>query len=445
MNMQLSQRMRQGKTMTAQMQQAISLLQFTNTELLSHIEKEAEENPFIEFSHAAGATPRTGLGAGMGGGMGELQDAISRLPERPTSLYAHVAEQLDARFSSARDRAIAERFLEALDTHGWLDEPIEEIAAACGIEVRKAEAFLLSLQEVEPTGLFARDLAECLRLQVQALGAMTPVIDRLLGVLPKLAAADMPGLLRACRCSMPELSAALKVIRGLDPKPGARFDGGPVSERAPDLIVHQTAREWVVELNRSTLPAVRIDTEAAAAFQDAAEARDYASERLRMARWLHRAVEHRNRTTLAIAAEIMRRQSAFLAHGPERLAPLTLAEVAEKVGVHESTVSRVTMGILIVSPHGTLPLKRFFSNGLSARQSHTTEAPGETSAAAVRHRIQQLVGAEDPLDPLSDDALAKIISEDGPALARRTVAKYRGQLNIPSSFSRRRRARINVA
>ncbi|MEM8576959.1 MAG: RNA polymerase factor sigma-54 [Pseudomonadota bacterium] len=429
----IAPRMRQAAIMTGQMQQAISLLQFTNTELLSHIDKEAEENPFIEFSSPSITAPRTGSG------LGDSQSAIAGLPERPTSLYAHVSAQLSPLFTDPRDRQIAERFLDALDQHGWLDEPLEEIATACGMDLDEAESFLTSLQQVEPAGLFARNLAECLRLQVEAQDRMTPVIAKILENLDTLASANVPAMLRACACTMPELSAGLKVIRALDPKPGAGFDSAPHKEREPDLFVRRTATGWVVELNRSTMPAVRVDLASAKQYRRDETAWKYAGDRLRMAKWLHRAVEHRNRTTLDVAAEIVRRQAAFLKHGERSLAPLTLAEVAEAVGVHESTVSRVTTGNLIATPHGALPLKRFFSTALTAPDRAETDG---MSAAAVRFQIQQLIANEDPTSPLSDDALVREIGKTGPQLARRTVAKYRGQLKIPSSFARRRSAAI---
>ncbi|MEO0678242.1 MAG: RNA polymerase sigma-54 factor, partial [Pseudomonadota bacterium] len=205
-------------------------------------------------------------------------------------------------------------------------------------------------------------------------------------------------------------------------------------------IVRRVQGEWLVELNRSTLPAVRVDENHARAVTRDVTARAYTSERLRMAKWLHRAVEHRNQTTLAVAAEIVRRQSAFLERGAACLAPLTLADVADAVGVHESTVSRVTTGILMVTPQGALPVKRFFSTALAGGVS--ANGGEATSAASVRHRIEQLVAAEDAANPLSDDAIARAINDGGPVLARRTVAKYRGQLRIPSSFERKRRAQI---
>ncbi|MEM9435502.1 MAG: RNA polymerase factor sigma-54 [Pseudomonadota bacterium] len=452
MNLQISPRVSQGMTMTPQMQEAISLLQYTNTGLRQYIEKEAEDNPFIEFgdtpaastsAEAPAVAPGPAYGAGQSShGLGDAGDVVARLAERPISLVAHVAQQFDILFSDPEERRIADRFLEALGPHGWLGEPLSEIAFAAGLDMEAAEHFLHAVQRVEPAGLFARDLAECLTLQAQERGLLTPIMARILDHLPRLAAADMTGLMRLCDCNLRELREVLKAIRTLNPKPGADFDGGAPLEREPDLILQRIAGEWQVELNRSTLPAVPIDESAARAMRLDVAAREYASERLRVARWLRRAVEHRNHTTLAIAAEIVRRQSAFLEHGEAYMAPMTLADVAEAVGMHESTVSRVTTGMLMVTPFGTLPLKRFFSTALSTGSEMAGDA---TSATAVRYRIQKIVAAEDPARPLSDDAIAQAINDGGPVLARRTVAKYRDMLKIPSSFQRKRQARLQGA
>ena len=439
MNLQISQRMSQGLTMTGQMQQAISLLQYSNTDLQRYIEKEAEENPFIDVHAASQAMPQLPFS---GRGLGDTDDIVARIADHPISLVAHVSGQFDMLFSDPGERLIADRFLEALDANGWLSDDLAEIALSCGIDLGLASEFLTRVQRVEPAGLFARDLAECLKLQAEDRGILSPLLGRVLANLPRLAAADLDGLKKRCDCTMDELKTALRALRTLNPKPGAEFDMGPGMEREPDLILSKNGQDWQVELNRSTLPAVVIDDSSAGAMTRNAELRDYAGERLRVARWLRRAVEHRNQTTLSVAAEIVRRQIAFLEHGFACIAPMTLADVADAVGVHESTVSRVTTGVSMITPHGTLPLKRFFSAALTQKAGSNGDA---TSAAAVRFKIQKIVEDEDPANPLSDDAIARAINDGGPILARRTVAKYRDMLKIPSSFQRKRLARINAA
>ena len=436
MSLHLAPRMaqRQSLVMTTQLQQAICLLQLSNHDLHAFIEKAAEENPFLDV--AAPDRPLPSLPSARGGAAEDMDDIGNRLAAPDLSLYAHVSAQFDVMFPDPRRRLVAERFLEALEPNGWLGEPLEDLAAATGLSSEAALAMLREVQQVEPAGLFARSLAECLALQAEDRGMMTPVFAQLLANLPMLAAADLTGLCRVLGLDMEALKPLLRQLRSLNPKPGADFTQGETAEREPDLIVTRGPEGWRVDLNRSTLPTVLIDEGAAAQVKGARDAAHYVGERLSMARWLRRAIEHRNQTTLMIGAEIVRRQAAFLEGGPAHLQPMTLREVADAVGVHESTVSRVTSGIMMTTPQGTFGLKRLFSTALAS------DGDGSASSAAVRHRIQQLVREEDPANPLSDDAIAKVISDEGTHLARRTVAKYRDMLKIASSFERKRRARL---
>ncbi|SPF80098.1 RNA polymerase factor sigma-54 [Pseudoprimorskyibacter insulae] len=438
MNLHVSQNLsqRQSMVMTAQLQQAICLLQLSNLDLRAYLESEAEENPFVDVAGGETAQHRD-LGLPMSRGAASDFDYISDRAEAPApSLYTHVSGQFDVMFTNPRDRMVAEQFLEALEPNGWLGEPLEAIAMRCVMSSEEAEEMLHLVQQVEPAGLFARSLAECLAIQAEDRGLMTPLFAALLENLPKLAAADLAGLCRVCKCTMDELKDCLKSLRSLNPKPGADFDHGELTQREPDLIVTRGDDGWRVDLNRSTLPSVKVDETKAQDVRRDRSAGEYVGERLSVARWLRRAVEHRNHTTLSVGAEIVRRQAEFLEHGPSRIEPMTLKDVAEAIGVHESTVSRITTGMLIVTPQGTFSLKNFFTTALS------TDGEGAASSASVRHRIQQLVRDEDPKKPLSDDALAQIISDEGTHLARRTVAKYRDMLKIPSSFQRKRQAKL---
>lgn len=443
--MQIVQRVsqRHSLVMTGHMQQAIGLLQLSNLDLQSFIEKEAEENPFIDID----ASRRGTLTLPMSGGAhSDLGDPISRLANHPLSLYAHVAAQFDLIFDTAADRAVADCLLEALDENGWLSEPLDQIAFACNRSLPEVQSILARAQEVEPAGLFASDLAECLRLQAIEQGILTDVFATVLDHLPRLAAADLTGLARICGCDMPTLRETLIKLRGLNPKPGADFSVSVNREREPDLIV--TAQQgdngqiWKVELNKSTLPSVEINIPDGLDTPHAEATKSFITERLGVARWLRRAVEHRNQTIQTVGAEIARRQSAFLANGPAAIVPMTLSDVSQAIGMHESTVSRVTTGVMIATPQGTFSLKRLFSTALANVQEGDA---GNASAAAVRYQLQKLVAAEDPRNPLSDDALARAIKLDGVVLARRTVAKYRDMLNIPSSFQRKRHAKLKSA
>ncbi len=446
MNFQVSQQIRQSQSlvMTPQLQQAICLLQLGNLDLRAFIENEAEENPFVDVRVSKGeqdygrslALPSQSKG---GASSDDFDYIGSRAADNLPSLYGHVSSQFDLMFTDPRDRMVAEVFLEALEPNGWLGEEMELIAERAGLSIEDAEEMLHLVQRVEPAGLFARTLSECLSIQVEEKGLMTPLFRSLLDNLPMLAAADLNGLCRVCGCTMDELKPVLKELRSLNPKPGTDFIYGDVTHREPDLIVSRGAEGWQVDLNRSTLPAVVVDEDKAQKVMHDRTASTYIGERLSVARWLRRAVEHRNQTTLMVGAEIVRRQTAFLNDGPAHIVPMTLKDVADAIGVHESTVSRVTTGILIVTPQGTFGLKSFFSTALAS------DTENAASSAAVRHRIQKLVKDEDPMNPLSDDAIAKVISDEGTHLARRTVAKYRDMLKIPSSFQRKRAAKLAQA
>lgn len=434
---------RQSLVVSQQLRQAIVLLQMGNPELQSFIEQQAEENPFLEL--APMRTSPAPLQRGVSGGAADGFDQIAALEDtRGPSLYTHVASQIGALGLDDAAIDLATVFVDALEPSGWLGQSLAEIAVRAGVDITVAEAMLEQLQALEPAGIFARNLAECLRLQAAEQGLLTPLFASVLDNLPLLAAADLPALARLCRCQVADLRPVLRDIRSLDPKPGTQFDSAPEPIRPPDLIVSAAPEGgWQIELNRSTLPRVLIDDRKAEALTDAAtsrvarpqaDARSYVTERLSVARWLSRAVEHRNRTVLKVGEEILRAQPDFLAYGPEHLRPMILREIADLAGVHESTVSRVTTGILIGTPHGTFPLKHFFTAALQAQD----DVCG--SAGSVRHRIGRLIRAETAGKPLSDDQLVRLMQAEGVTVARRTVAKYREQLNIPASSARRRQA-----
>jgi RNA polymerase sigma-54 factor len=434
---------RQSLVVSQQLRQAIVLLQMGNPELQSFIESQAEENPFVELAPTR-PSPAP-VARGVTGGASDGFDQIAALEDtRGPSLYTHVATQIAGLGLDESGIELASVFVDALEPSGWLGQSLEEVAARAGVDLTEAAAMLERLQGLEPAGIFARSLSECLRLQAAEQGLLTPLFACVLDNLPLLAAADLPALARLCRCQVADLRPVLRDIRSLDPKPGTQFDTAPEPIRPPDLIVTAAPEGgWQIELNRSTLPRVVIDDRKAEALTGAAAARgtgpqadtrSYVSERLSVARWLSRAVDHRNRTVLKIGEEILRAQTDFLAHGPEHLRPMILREIADLAGVHESTVSRVTTGILMATPHGTFPLKHFFTAALQAQDDTCG------SAGSVRHRIGRLIRAETAGKPLSDDQLVRLMQAEGVTVARRTVAKYREQMNIPASSVRRRQA-----
>ncbi|WP_126979244.1 RNA polymerase factor sigma-54 [Frigidibacter oleivorans] len=431
---------RQSIVVSQQLRQAIVILQMCNAELESFIESQVEENPFLDLRPApqpgASAAPATGPAAASRGE--EDWDRIAALPGAAASLWGHVAQQIAALGLSPDDLTLASAFLDALAPSGWIDAPLAEIAAAAGATGGEALAMLDRLQGLEPAGIFARDLAECLALQLKAAGELSAPFPAMLRNLPLVAAADLRALARACDCGIDELRPALRRLRELDPKPGAAFDTVRDPVRPPDLVISDAAGGgWLVELNRSTLPGVVVRRDEARRMAPVLGKTGhgaYLSDRLAHARWLARAVDHRNRTLRTIGETLARLQDDFLRLGPDHLRPMTMKEVALASDVHESTVSRIAAGILVATPQGCLPLRRFFTAALPARDT----APG--SAGAVRHRIGRLI-RDEPVDaPLSDDQLVGLMRAEGVDVARRTVAKYRTQLNLPASKQRHRQA-----
>ena len=490
----LSVKQKQSLVMTPQLQQAIKLLQMTNLDIQQFLEEQALENPFLEVE---GANPHTAeltaapsdgsadmgssadltesmrdgaaladdptsnvdvenryesapvdYGTAASGGRGETDwDSLANLtPDQPETLVEFLVGQIDLSIFDHRQRFIAYEFVDAIEPTGWLGRPVSTIAETCGCSEDEAEAVLDLLQRLEPEGVFARDLAECLYIQAREQGVLSPVMRLVLENLEILGRGDMQVLARKAKCEIADIADCLRQIREFNPKPGEAYEVAPLRISAPDVIVSRGPDGWVVDLNRSTLPSLVINEEYAAAVNvakrkgDDEEAKTYASEALGSARWLRRALDQRNSTTLKISGEIVARQADFLTHGLSALKPLSLKNVAEAVGMHESTVSRVTSGLMLATPKGSFPMKSLFSVSIASSDDGDSKAAG-----AVRDMIKSIVEAEPAGKPLSDDAIAAMVSEKGVKLARRTVAKYREMLRIPSSSERRRRAKLNMA
>jgi len=492
--MQLSQsvklKQKQSLVMTPQLQQAIKLLQLSNLELTQHLQEQVDENPFLELRDPDNAeqTPEASPAPKDDQAPAETNAELSSLSESaalaedPTEhsdfenrfdasivdaprqssataafdgdfdaisnvsssegFYPNLFKQLNLMIDDPRQRLIAGHFVNALEPSGWIGMSVAEVAAASGSHEDEAEAVLEKLQKFEPTGLFARDLADCLRLQLIEQGMFTEEFAILLENLDLLGRGEVKRLARLINGTAEDVMAMLKIIRTLNPKPGEFLGIDHLEMPSPDVIVRQRSDGWAVELNRSTLPAVVINegyADMLAKRRLNEEAQNYSAGALNNARWLKRAVEQRNSTTLKISAEIIRQQTDFLEKGLDYLKPLSLRDVAQAVGMHESTVSRVTTGLLIATPRGAMPLKSFFSVNIASRGSES-----DTSAAAVRNMVKRLISQEQPGKPLSDEAISKMISDQGIDLARRTVAKYREMLNIPSSSQRRMQARLGT-
>jgi RNA polymerase sigma-54 factor len=478
--------------MTPQLQQAIRLLQMTNLDLRQYLENECSENPFLEVDSdddntnllqksepdeknsansektdvnsidnaltdgtAMADDPTTNSDyenrfeteltdfrtPSSNSSQSEDYDYISSSVENnPISLQEHVYRQIDMKFLDTNERLLAHAYTESLQPSGWLSTDCETIAELCGTSLTQSEKVLSELQEFEPAGLFARNLKECLLIQALDKGLLTNQFRSLLDNLDLLAKGQFDSLQRKLKCNKQILLDQIKLLRSFNPKPGERFDQNFQQITAPDLMVRKSDNGWTVDLNRSNLPTIHINSDYAEDIQTKSRneaASEYAAQAIASARWLKRAVAKRNSTTLKVGSEIIRRQTAFLENGLDYLKPLSLKDIAEEVKMHESTISRVTSGLLINTPRGTFPLKSFFSISID------TDKPGiETSAAAVRNLIKTIIHEEDTARPLSDESLAEIISEKGVKLARRTVAKYRELMRIPSSSERRRRAKV---
>ncbi len=396
------------------------------------LRREADAEPVAGLS----ATSWSGVGPGGSGSGGEAPDLESYVAEAQ-SLQDFVLAQFQLAASDPVDRLIGAALIDGLDDAGYLGEPLDEIAERLGVSTERAEAVLVLVQACEPTGVGARNLAECLKLQLREMNRFDPCMAILLDNLPLLARRDFAALRKLCGVDEEDMAEMVDDIRRLDPKPGLRFGGAPVQPVIPDVLVRRAPDlTWLVELNTEVLPKVLLNQTYAARISAHARSeseKSYVADCLQSANWLTRSLEQRAKTILKVASEIVRRQDAFLIHGVEHLRPLNLKTVADAIGMHESTVSRVTSNKYISTPRGLFEMKYFFTAAIAG-----TPGGDSHSAEAVRHRIKQMIDAETADTVLSDDAIVHKLKEAGVDIARRTVAKYREGLRIPSSVERRR-------
>jgi RNA polymerase sigma-54 factor len=479
---------RQTLAMTPQLQQAIKLLQFSHLELAAFIQQELEKNPLLAEGAAddgqaadtdvpvldaptdtaealAAAAPaladaderwtrehadRGGDGTASRVGQREdAPDALDFVADRPRSLAAYVLEQLDILFADPVERRIALKLAEGLDEAGYCRLDAAVVAEAVDVGIAQVEAVWTRLRGIEPAGLFARTLAECLGAQLAERNRLDPAMKAMLDNLDLVAAGELTQLRRRCGVDEEDLRDMLAELRTLDPRPGQAFEFEPIQPVAPDLVLlpakdADTGEEgWHIELNTEALPKVLVDRNYHAILMKGARAkpeRDFVAERFQSANWLVKTLEQRATTILKVAREIVRQQDAFFRQGVSALRPLVLRDIAIATELHESTVSRVTSNKYIATPRGIFELKYFFTSALPAR------TPGATvSSESVRSRIRHLVGAENAQHPLSDDRIVDLLKGEGIEIARRTVAKYREAMRIPSSAERRRLGRLGMA
>jgi RNA polymerase sigma-54 factor len=360
---------------------------------------------------------------------------------RAVTLSGYLEEQAALAGFDGADRAVASALIDAVDDGGYLRADLDEMAGRLGCSLDRIERVIGRLQGFEPVGVFARDVRECLMLQLKDKDRYDPAMAALLDNLELLARRDMQGLKRACGVDDEDLKDMIAELRGLTPRPGAAFGGEPAAPVVPDVFVREGGGGlWRVELNTDTLPRLLVDQRYHAVVSGQARTEQekvFVSDCMAQASWLIRSLDQRAKTILKVASEIVRQQDGFLAFGVEHLRPLNLKTVADAIGMHESTVSRVTSNKYLATPRGVFEMKFFFTSAIASSEG------GEAhSAESVRHKIKQLIDGEATADKvLSDDAIVDILKEAGVDIARRTVAKYREALRIPSSVERRRMLR----
>ena len=379
-------------------------------------------------------SPSAGSGEGV---------AIDDRASGATSLADHLHAQIGAATSDSSLLFVARWLIDQLDEAGTLTVPLDEVAAALGIDDLEAGRALALVQGLDPTGVGARNLAECLELQAREADRFDPCMERLIANLDLVARGDFSRLKRLCRVDDEDLSDMLSELKGYDPKPGLRFGGSNAEAVVPDILVREAGGGWDIVLNPATLPRLVINRSYYLEVRgscDGKDARAWLSERLTDANWLVKALDQRQRTILKVASEIVKRQEGFFRHGVAHLKPLTLRAVAEAIAMHESTVSRVTSNKYLNFERGTFELKFFFTSGVARVGASGEGADGEgtASAEAVKAAIRTLIEAEVPGAVLSDDTLVDLLRGKGFDLARRTVAKYREAIGIGSSVQRRR-------
>jgi RNA polymerase sigma-54 factor len=487
--------------MTPQLMQAIKLLQLSNLDLVAYVEAELERNPLLDHGADSEPVPGTLDGAqapqqpsadGEAWTNGEAERTPAGDEERPQALlddgsaddaeairprtsdlpggYSEWAgvgsgghhdgdynfesfvsaertladwlrEQLTLAVTDPVRRMIGQYLIDLVDESGYLSGDLGAAAEKLGTSTAEIEAVLSILQKFDPPGVFARDLAECLALQLKEQDRFDPAMKALVSRLDLLARREFSALKKICGVGDEDLGDMIAEVRRLNPKPGLAFGSALVQPIVPDVFVRPAPDgAWIVELNSDTLPKVLVNqsyyAEVSATARRDTE-KSYLAECLQSATWLMRALDQRARTILKVANEIVRQQDAFFAHGVEQLRPLNLKTVAEAIGMHESTVSRVTANKYMATSRGIFELKYFFTSAIAA--AHGGEAH---SAEAVRHRIKQLIDAESAKEVLSDDTIVEKLREAGIDIARRTVAKYREAMRIPSSVQRRREKQV---
>jgi RNA polymerase sigma-54 factor len=487
--------LRQGQSlvMTPQLQQAIKLLQMSNLELQTFVESELEKNPLLERDEKretqgqgsetqehdvasvmkdgasaeerlatldtdldnvyqgesrADAANRSAAAAPADSGWASLKPSravsldqdefdIAATLTREQTLAEHLTEQLMLAIADPADRLIGQNLIGVVNEAGYLTSDPAQVAEMLGTSIAHVERVLGVLQGFDPAGVFARDLKECLKLQLKELDRLDPAMQILVDHLDKVAKRDFVALKSLCKLDADDIRDMIAELRRLNPKPGHLFGSEPVQPVVPDVSVRPAPDgTWLIELNNDTLPRVLVNNRYMAQVSRGPmrdQDKTYLTECHANATWLVRSLDQRAKTILKVAREIVRQQDAFLVHGVRELRPLNLKTVAEAIEMHESTVSRVTSNKYMSTTRGIFELKYFFTTAINSAEG------GEAhSAESVRHRLREMIERENAQNILSDDTLVEMLKAEGVDIARRTVAKYRESLGIPSSVQRRR-------
>ncbi|MFA5676936.1 MAG: RNA polymerase factor sigma-54 [Pseudomonas sp.] len=490
-------KMGQQLTMTPQLQQAIRLLQLSSLDLQQEVQEALEANPMLEMADEGDDDYRADSKDDGGdddapaitlpepvtldtidqsshaeeeGNWNEqipselsvdtnwediYQTSASSLPSRDDdewdftartsndeTLQTHLEWQVNLLPLSDADHQIAVALMDGINADGYLEESLEDIQMSLdpelGVELDEIEMVLHRIQQLEPVGIGARNLSECLHLQLCQLPDSTPMLEQAKRIvrdyLELLGSRDFAQLMRRTRLKEDQLREVVELIQTLNPRPGGEIASGDAEYVIPDVIVRRDHNCWIVELNQEAAPRVRVNSHYASMVKraDSSEDNTYLRNHLQEARWFIKSLQSRNETLLKVATQIVEHQRGFLERGEEAMKPLVLHDIAEAVGMHESTISRVTTQKYMHTPRGIFELKYFFSSHVSGGDG------GDVSSTAIRALIKKLVAAENPKKPLSDSKIAGLLEEQGIQVARRTIAKYRESLNIAPSSERKR-------
>ncbi len=502
MTQRLDLRQTQSLVMTPQLQQAIKLLQLSNLELAAYVEQELERNPLLERDEGEdgeerrgaeavaaaelpegggeavpdslaltsaenlpasaeasldtdfenvyddgpagdwGPSPGASALAGSGGGFEEGGRSLEqRLPQEVT-LRQHLLNQHQMDIRDPVDRIIGVHLIEMLDEAGYMSADLGPLAELLGCDPARIETTLKLLQRFDPAGIFARSLAECLAIQLAELDRLDPAMQAMLDHLPLVAKGDLTGLRKVCGVDDEDLTEMIAEIRALNPKPAQVYEFQVADPIVPDILMRgDGSGGWIIELNSETLPRVLVNAQYHARVTEKTRSKkekEYITSQFQSANWLIKSLHQRATTILKVATEIVRQQDAFFRKGIQHMKPMTLRDIAETIEMHESTVSRVTSNKYVATPRGIYELKYFFTASIGGTDGAVH------SAEAVRARIKTLIDAESGTSILSDDSIVTLLRKDGIDIARRTVAKYREAMHIPSSVQRRRAKALGI-